>query len=123
MKIPPAFLLLAVGGLVAPTLSAQEPKAPTVNELVSKNVEAKGGAEALKSLASVKLTGKMLVNGGQFELAYSQTKLLLTREQDMDLAAAIEMDALVQALLMKSHDHGEFYRAWSDGRKPEWAGR
>ena len=38
-------------------------------------------------------------------------------------AGAIEMEALVQALLMKSHDHGEFYRAWSDGRKPEWAGR
>ena len=55
--------------------------------------------------------------------AYSQTKLLLTREQDMDLAGAIELEALVQALLMKSHDHGEFYRAWSDGRKPEWAGR
>jgi enoyl-CoA hydratase/carnithine racemase len=56
-------------------------------------------------------------------LAYSQTKLLLAREQDMDLAGAIEMEALVQALLMKSHDHGEFYRAWSDGRKPEWVGR
>ena len=56
-------------------------------------------------------------------LAYSQTKLLLAREQDMDLAGAIEMEALVQALLMKSHDHGEFYRAWSDGRKPNWAGR
>ena len=56
-------------------------------------------------------------------LAYSQTKLLLAREQDMDLAGAIEMEALVQALLMKSHDHGEFYRAWSGGRKPEWAGR
>jgi enoyl-CoA hydratase/carnithine racemase len=56
-------------------------------------------------------------------LAYSQTKLLLTREQDMDLAGAIETEALVQALLMKSHDHGEFYRAWRDGRKPEWAGR
>jgi enoyl-CoA hydratase/carnithine racemase len=56
-------------------------------------------------------------------LAYSQTKLLLAREQDMDLSGAIEMEALVQALLMKSHDHGEFYRAWSDGRKPEWAGR
>ncbi len=56
-------------------------------------------------------------------LAYSQTKLLLAREQDMDLAGAIEMEALVQALLMKSHDHGEFYRAWSEGRKPEWAGR
>jgi enoyl-CoA hydratase/carnithine racemase len=56
-------------------------------------------------------------------LAYSQTKLLLAREQDMDLAGAIEMEALVQALLMKSHDHGEFYKAWSDGRKPAWAGR
>ena len=56
-------------------------------------------------------------------LAYSQTKLLLAREQDMDLAGAIEMEALVQALLMKSHDHGEFYRAWSEGRKPAWAGR
>jgi enoyl-CoA hydratase/carnithine racemase len=56
-------------------------------------------------------------------LAYSQTKLLLSREQDMDLAGAIEMEALVQALLMKSHDHGEFYRAWAAGRKPEWAGR
>ena len=56
-------------------------------------------------------------------LAYSQTKLLLAREQDMDLAGAIEMEALVQALLMKSQDHGEFYRAWSDGRRPRWAGR
>ena len=56
-------------------------------------------------------------------LAYSQTKLLLAREQDMDLAGAIEIEALVQALLMKSHDHGEFYKAWSEGRKPAWAGR
>jgi enoyl-CoA hydratase/carnithine racemase len=64
---------------------------------------------------------RRLANGPA--LAYSQTKLLLAREQDMDLAGAIEMEALVQALLMKSHDHGEFYRAWSDGRKPAWAGR
>ena len=41
----------------------------------------------------------------------------------MDLGSAIELDALTQALLMKSHDHGEFYRAWSEGRKPAWAGR
>jgi hypothetical protein len=24
---------------------------------------------------------------------------------------------------MKSHDHGEFYAAWTEGRKPAWAGR
>jgi enoyl-CoA hydratase/carnithine racemase len=56
-------------------------------------------------------------------LAYSTTKLLLTRELDLDLASAIEMEALAQALLMKSDDFGEFYAAWSEGRSPAWTGR
>ena len=56
-------------------------------------------------------------------LAYSTTKVLLTRELDMDLGSAIEMDAVTQALLMKSQDHGEFYAAWRDGRRPRWTGR
>ena len=56
-------------------------------------------------------------------LAYSATKVLLTREPDMDLGSAIELEAITQALLMTSHDHREFYKAWSEGRKPAWAGR
>ena len=56
-------------------------------------------------------------------LAYSTTKVLLTRELDLDLASAVEMEALAQALLMKSDDFGEFYAAWSEGRSPEWTGR
>jgi enoyl-CoA hydratase/carnithine racemase len=56
-------------------------------------------------------------------LAYSTTKLLLTRELDVDLGSAIEMEATAQALLMKSQDHREFYAAWRDGRQPEWTGR
>jgi enoyl-CoA hydratase/carnithine racemase len=56
-------------------------------------------------------------------LAYSTTKLLLTRELDVDLGSAIEMEATAQALLMKSQDHREFYAAWRDGRRPEWTGR
>ena len=56
-------------------------------------------------------------------LAYSTTKLLLTRELDLDLGGAIELEALAQALLMKSDDFGEFYAAWSEGRKPAWTGR
>jgi enoyl-CoA hydratase/carnithine racemase len=56
-------------------------------------------------------------------LAYSTTKVVLTRELDMDLGGAIEMDALTQALLMKSADHREFFAAWSEGRKPAWSGR
>ena len=56
-------------------------------------------------------------------LAYSTTKVLVTRELDLDLAGAIEMEALAQALLMKSDDHREFYAAWSEGRTPAWSGR
>jgi enoyl-CoA hydratase/carnithine racemase len=56
-------------------------------------------------------------------LAYSTTKLLLTRELDTDLGSAIEMEATDQALLRKSQDHREFYAAWRDGRPPEWTGR
>jgi enoyl-CoA hydratase/carnithine racemase len=56
-------------------------------------------------------------------LAYSTTKVLLTRELDMDLGSAIEAEAISQALLMKSQDHREFYMAWMEGRKPEWTGQ
>ncbi len=56
-------------------------------------------------------------------LAYGTTKVLLTRELDMDLGSAIELEAMTQALLMKSADHAEFYAAWSQGRSPQWRGR
>jgi enoyl-CoA hydratase/carnithine racemase len=56
-------------------------------------------------------------------LAYSTTKVLIGRELDMDLGSSIELEAITQALLMKSDDHREFYAAWSEGRKPAWSGR
>ncbi|HEU6445452.1 MAG TPA: enoyl-CoA hydratase family protein [Gaiellaceae bacterium] len=56
-------------------------------------------------------------------LAYATTKILLTRELDLDLGGAIEMEALAQALLMKSEDFAEFYAAWSAGTSPAWSGR
>ncbi|HEY7594018.1 MAG TPA: enoyl-CoA hydratase family protein [Actinophytocola sp.] len=56
-------------------------------------------------------------------LAYSTTKVLLTRELDMDLGSSIELEAMTQALLMKSDDHAEFYNAWVAGRRPQWSGR
>ena len=56
-------------------------------------------------------------------LAYASTKMLLTKELDMDLAASIELEANTQALLMKSADHAEFYAAFQEGRDPKWTGR
>ncbi|MGH9243666.1 MAG: enoyl-CoA hydratase family protein [Acidimicrobiales bacterium] len=56
-------------------------------------------------------------------LAYAATKALLTREQDMSLAAAIELEAVTQAHLMKTDDFAEFHAAFTERRPPEWRGR
>jgi enoyl-CoA hydratase/carnithine racemase len=56
-------------------------------------------------------------------LAYSQTKALLTRELDMSLAGAMELDAMTQALLMTTEDHAEFHAAFNERRPPNWQGR
>lgn len=56
-------------------------------------------------------------------LASGVTKRLIARELDMSLDGAIELEAQAQALLMLSHDHREFYRAWTEGRAPDWKGR
>ena len=55
-------------------------------------------------------------------LAYAQTKSLITRELDMPLGAAVELDAMTQALLMTSSDHAEFHAAFNAKRKPQWTG-
>jgi enoyl-CoA hydratase/carnithine racemase len=55
--------------------------------------------------------------------AYAQTKALLTREQDMSLSAAVELEAMTQALLMTGKDYAEFHAAFSEGRDPRWQGR
>ncbi len=67
------MLLISVA-LMAAAGFAQEKNTPTLDELVSKNIEAKGGADALRALQSLTLTGKMLVQQGQIQLTYVQTK-------------------------------------------------
>jgi hypothetical protein len=70
------FIALFVIGvaLVSPAAETPDQKAPTLDELVTKNIEAKGGADALRALQSLRSTGKMIVNEGQLELAYAETK-------------------------------------------------
>ena len=67
------IVLISVA-LIAPAVFAQDKNQPTVDELVAKNIEAKGGASALRDLQSLRLSGKMLVQQGQIQLAYLQTK-------------------------------------------------
>ena len=63
-----------IAALSTPAIFAQGTNQPTVEELVAKNMDAKGGAGALNSLQTLRSTGKLLVQGGQIELGYLQTK-------------------------------------------------
>ena len=56
-------------------------------------------------------------------LAYAQTKALITRELDMSLPGAMELDAMTQALLMTTGDHAEFHAAFNERRPPRWTGQ
>jgi hypothetical protein len=67
--------LFVIGvALISPAAETQDQKAPTLDELVTKNIEAKGGADALRALQSLKSTGKLIVNEGQLQLAYVEIK-------------------------------------------------
>lgn len=70
------IISLIIATLTAAETFAQGTNQPTVDELVAKNIEAKGGANALKSLQTLRSTGKLLVQQGQIELGYLQTKKL-----------------------------------------------
>lgn len=83
--------------------------------LASRSVTDEGLAQEVGELAGRLATGPTM--------AYGATKTLLSRELDMDLGSAIELEAFTQALLMTTEDHGEFHRAFTGKRPPEWQGR
>lgn len=94
MKLLRFAIVLVSGSLVAPVLNAQELKPLTVDALVARNIEAKGGIDALRAVQSVRLKGKMLVNQGQIEFAYTQTK---KRPGQVRMEATLQGMTLVQA--------------------------
>ena len=67
-------IVSVASALAVAAVCAQDKPQLTVDELVAKNVAAKGGSDALRALQSVRLNGKMLVNEGQIQLAYAETK-------------------------------------------------
>ena len=65
-----ALSRLASGGLLACLFTvAQAATPPTVDELVAHNVEARGGAAKLKSIALLHRSGRLVVPGANIELA------------------------------------------------------
>ena len=89
------FLLSLPIGLCFSTLYAENPApTPTVDLLIAKNLEAKGGAEALAAVKSLRLEGRVLVNQGQLELKFTEVK---ERPSKARTDAVLQGMALVQA--------------------------
>ena len=66
----------------------------TADELAAKNVAAKGGAEKLAALQSLRLTGKLLVNGDTLQLGYVAT---VARPDSLRQEATLQGLTLIQA--------------------------
>jgi len=89
------IISLILAGLIAPEIFAQDKNQQTVDEIVAKNIEAKGGATALHDLQSLRLTGKLLVQiGAQIELAYLQVK---KRPDDVRTEASLQGMTQIEA--------------------------
>lgn len=82
-----AALALALAGLSGPAL------AQTANELVAKNLAARGGAAAFDAIESVKFNG-MMIFPGDFQLTYEEVR---TKAGDVRVDAALQGLTLVQA--------------------------
>jgi enoyl-CoA hydratase/carnithine racemase len=91
--------------------AAQAERIGLISELV--------GEDELEAAVQA-LAGRLAAGPAQ---AYAQTKVLITREQDMSLSAALELEATTQALLMTGQDYAEFHAAFTAGREPNWQGR
>lgn len=94
MKYIRYAIVVTLASLLTSVLSAQELKQFTVDALVAKNIEAKGGIEALRAVQSLRFKGKMLVNQGQIELTFTQTK---KRPGQIRTEAMLQGMTLVQA--------------------------
>jgi hypothetical protein len=69
------FFTIAAALIATAMLAQNEAARPFgVDELVAKNIESKGGAAALRSLQTLRLTGKLLIQEGQIQLAFTQIK-------------------------------------------------
>jgi hypothetical protein len=83
---------------------------PTVDELLAKNLEAKGGGAALNAIQTIRFEGRMLVNQGQIELIYTQT---------MKRPGKVRSDAVLQGMtLVQAYDGTSGWKIYPfQGRK------
>jgi hypothetical protein len=87
------FSLILVASLLLHSISHAQTPAPTmtVDQLVAKNIEAKGGAAALDAIKTIRFEGRLLVNQGQIELKQTETK---------ERPGKVRVDAILQGMTL-----------------------
>lgn len=93
---------LGLALLLAVTMVPAAAQALTASELVARNIEAKGGAAALKSVKALRREGRLVVNGGQFVL-----ELLETKQRPNSIRTEVSMQGLSQ---VQAYDGKEGWR-------------
>jgi hypothetical protein len=92
-------IMLAVALVNVPLASARAAE-PTAEELVAKNLDARGGADALKALRTIQFKGKIRFPG-DFELDYVETRA----RAGQGGAGAVRFDSTLQGLtLVQAYD-------------------
>jgi hypothetical protein len=90
-----SVISLIFAAVITPTIFGQDKTPPTADELVAKNIEAKGGESALHELQSLRMTGKLLVPlQGEIELTYLQIK---KRPDEVRAEASLQGMTQIQA--------------------------
>jgi len=84
------FVLITVAGAYAQTPAAAP--LPTVDDIIAKNLQAKGGAAKWQSMKSVKMTGKMTAQGIEMPLTVYAMRPNFNR-QEITMAAGTAIQA------------------------------
>jgi hypothetical protein len=89
---PGIYLLLS--GVLGAASTVQAAPTQTLDDLVAKNIQARGGIAALHGMRSLTIRGKLLVNDGQIELGFVQT---VERPSNIRVEATIQGLTQIQA--------------------------
>ncbi len=80
-------------GLAAAALAAAAPSPPTVDELIARNIEARGGSERMKAVQTIRMTGRMSPGPGM----EAPISLELKRPASIRMEVTIQGMTAVQA--------------------------
>jgi hypothetical protein len=87
------MLRFFVRGLIAALVLAGPAAAQTVDEIVAKNIQARGGLEKLKAVKSAKMTGRMTIGPG----AEAPVVMVMKRPNQLRLDVTVQGMTLTQA--------------------------